>query len=89
MDKKAFQNFVKKFRGKNDKFPMAMMYGSQVRKGQATINCGKTSKSGELVKVIEKSPNLKEFLQEHKAQYRVERRLDQRHNVISQIRIYY
>lgn len=88
MDKKVFQKFVKQFRGEGDKFPKAMMFGSQIRKGQATINCGNTSKSGEIVEKIVGS-GLEEFLEEHEARYRVERKLDNRHNVISQIRIYY
>ena len=88
VDKKAFQKFVKQFRQEGNKFPKAMMFGSQVRKRQATINCGKTSKSETIVKEIESS-GLDEFLEEYNAKYRVERKLDNRMNVISQIRIYY
>ncbi|MCQ4924893.1 hypothetical protein NE686_17460 [Tissierella carlieri] len=89
MDKKAFQKFVKKFRNEGDEFPKAMMYGSQMRKRQATINCGSTTKSNEIVdKIIDSG--LDEFLESQNARgYEVEKSLNQRSQVISQIRIYY
>ena len=88
MDKKAFQKFVKRFRSEGDKFPKAMMYGSQIRKRQATINCGFTPKSNDIVDLIINS-GIDEFLEGQNARYKVERRLDSRERVISQIRIYY
>lgn len=88
MDKKEFQKFVRQFRNEGNKYPRAMMYGSQIRKNQATINCGNSDKSNEIVKEIINS-GLEKFLEERNARYKVERRLDSRERVISQIRIFY
>lgn len=88
MDKKELQSFVKRFRNEGEKYPRAMMYGSQIRRNQATINCGNTDISNELVKEIINS-GLGEFLKERNARYKVERRLDSRERVISKIRIFY
>lgn len=88
VDKKAFQIFVKQFRKEGDKYPRAMMYGSQIRRRQATINCGHNSKSEKIVQNIINS-GLDKFLESQNARYKVERKLSEREDIISQIRIYY
>ncbi len=88
MDKKAFQKFVKQFRKEGSKYPRANMFGSQIKNGHATINCGRTRHSGKLVQEIIDS-GLEDFLESQNATYKIERSLSNRQEVISQIRIYY
>lgn len=89
MDKKEFQKMVKSLRKEGEEFPKAMMFGSQIRKRTATINCGKTSRSSDVVERILTSSEFDDFVKEQNVKHRVEKRLDSFDRVIEQIRIYW
>lgn len=74
--KKELQKVIKAIRGES-LFPKAMMTEQQMRKGQATINCGGEYLSEEVtmetVYQVLDAPIFKEFLNKHSATAEIER----------------
>lgn len=89
MEKKLFQKMVKSLRKEGEEFPKAMMFGSQIRKRTATINCGRRNKSNEIAKRVVGSEEFIEFVEENNVRYKLERKLDRFENITSQIRLFY
>lgn len=88
MDKVEFQKFVKKYRINGKEFPKAMMHHSQIRKRTATINCGYSDISIEIVSRLVSS-EFNDFLASQKARYVIEETKDLAGRISKQIRIYW